>query len=278
MHRSTLPDAVVGRCEAVRVGDLRDAEVQEEAVREVDVVCHLAAHIPERLGDLSEAEACYRHNALATLGLAGAAAKAGVRRFVCMSTGNMYAPTTEPCTESDAVMPVGPAMSYFASKLASELYLTQLRDETEMDTLVLRLATPYGPGEPVRKVIPTFLRRAERGERLRVTGGGSAKYNFVFVDDVAACTAAAVSRGESGAYNVASGEHTDLLTLAQTVASLYDDLTVRVEIVQESQQERAGFPQLSIAKARRTWGYDPLPLAEGLRRYREFLRGTGSDS
>jgi nucleoside-diphosphate-sugar epimerase len=136
---------------------------------------------------------------------------------------------------------------------------------------MLRAGTPYGPGEPPRKVIPAFLRQAAQGLPLRVAAGGTAAFNFVHVADVADCVARAVGGGPAGIYNVASGEHTALRELAQAVAALYPPGRVAVEIAPPVPGAFAGFPPLSVERARATWGFAPRPLAIGLRDYQRSL-------
>ncbi len=271
-NRTGVPEEIVKQCDDLIIGDVRDAAVRRRAVRDIDVVCHLAAYIPERLGDLGEAEACFKSNALATLGLAAEASQVGVERFLFMSTANMYAPSKQPCAEDAPVLPAARAMSYFASKAAGELYLTQVGRDSGMEVLILRVATPYGPAEPPGKVIPTFLRRAANGESLLIRGDGTATYNFVHVKDIAGCVAQAVRIGRSGTYNIASGEQTGLLSLARTVASLFDERSIEVVLQRDADNTAPHFSPVSIEKARLTWDYDPLSLAEGLSRYRAALK------
>jgi len=275
-RRRVLPPDVQARCECMLSGDIRDPGTRQEALRNVQFVCHLSAHIPARLDDLQEAVQCYQMNAEATLELAAAASERGVRRFVHFSTGNMYAPSDRPCSESDSVFPTECAPGYFVSKLAAELYLTHLCKRTAMEGIILRIGTPYGPGEPSQKVIPTFLRLAAQGQPLRLVNGGRPKFNFVHAADVADCAVRALESGSPGIYNVASGEHTSLREMAQTVEELFGEPKVPLHIEPATPGEFLGFPPLSIDKARRSWRFEPRSLAAGLREYRDSLAKEGA--
>lgn len=272
-RRGSLPPALAGRCDAVLHGDVCDAAVQRDALRDVQAVCHLAAHIPARYDGLDEIERCFAVNARAAIELATCAADLGVRRFLHFSTGNMYLPGAGARVETDRIFPADCASDYMVSKLAAEIFLANLARRRPLELVVFRLGTPYGPGEPSHKVIPTFLRRAEQGQPLRLAGGGNAAFNFVDVRDVAELAAQAVAAPAQGFFNVGSGEHTTLLELARTVAAL-PGIGAALEIEPAAAGAFGGFPAIAIDKARATFGFAPRPLAAGLRDYRDFLRRT----
>lgn len=266
-HRRKLPGDVAAKCCEVITGDLLQKHAARRATEMVDRVCHLAAYIPRDLNDADEAETCYRVNALATLQLARAAVASGVERFVYVSAANAYVPGDRPAREEDAMFPSTAAPYYLASKLAGEIYLHHVCGQSATCGITLRVGTPYGPGEPSEKVIPTLLARARRGEPLPLRQGGRAAYNFVYVEDVARCVAAALESGESGVYNIASGESTTLLSLAETIADLYAERSPPIVLEPVDDDRVQGFRAVSVDKARRTWAFAPLTLREGLRQY-----------
>lgn len=271
-HRKTLPPSLSSRCERLVAGDICDPRIQRDAVRGVDFICHLSAYIPAvPKDDLKEAVLCYQINAQTTLELATVASQNGIRRFVHLSTGNMYTPSDKPCVEADSLFPDRYATGYFASKLAAELYLSQLGKQTGMEVLILRIGTPYGPGEPHLKVIPNFLRLAAKGQALRVANGGEARYNFVYVTDVADCIVRATENGPAGIYNVASGEHTSIRELTHLIVQLFSERDVPLHVEPVTPVSFPGFPALSIKKAQHTWRFAPRSLASGLEDYRASL-------
>lgn len=267
-HRRKLPADIAAQCCEIIEGDLADEQVQLRAVQRVDRICHLAAYLPPNMDDAAEAEACLRVNALATLGLARAAVERGVERFVYLSAANSYGPGDGPVAEAAPVFPSRFAPYYLTSKLAGEIYLDYVCGPSETQVVTLRIGTPYGPGEPERKVIPALLALAARGEPLRLRHGGRPTFNFVYVEDVAHCVAVALEGGASGVYNFASGENTSLLGLAEALVELYAERPPPISIEPASEDCFLGFPAISVEKACRTWTLAPLSLREGLRRYR----------
>lgn len=274
-HRTPLPADLAARCERVTSGDIREGQVHEAALDSVGVVCHLSAHIPSRMDGLHEADLCNQINALAVADFAEKAAGCGVRRFVHISGANMYAPSDVPRTESDAVFPAQLGTAYLVSKFAAEVYLSNIANRTGMEALILRVATPYGPGEPANKVIPTFLRMAAEGKPLRMVNGGVARFSYVHVGDVAASVLNAVGGGAGGIYNIASGEHTSVLELAQQIVALDGERGATLDIEPVVPGAFTGFAPVSIEKARQAWQFAPRPLATGLREYRDHLLAQG---
>jgi len=273
-HRKRVPRCIEARCE-VCSGDICEPGTLKQVLGRVEAVCHVSAYIPVKLNDLSEAAACYRVNAQAALDLAREASRHGVRQFVYTSSGSLYVPLQRPCTETDPVFPDQHATSYLASKLAGEIYLSHVARHSEMQAVTLRVGTPYGPGAPLRQVIPVFMRRAAQGMPLIVLNGGIASYNFVWVEDVAYCVARAVESKISGTYNVAAGEHTSLRCLADTVVEVFGNQEVAVHVEPVSDPGYTGLPALSIARACQAWEFAPLALDQGLDRYRLSLSTAG---
>src|SRR5581483_11736098 len=88
-----------------------------------DAVCNLAAALPGGEESADTARRCFEVNALGALALAEAALARPGCRFVQLSTGNFYAAGDSPAAEDCAIFPARVAVSYFASKLAAELYI-----------------------------------------------------------------------------------------------------------------------------------------------------------
>lgn len=270
-RNNRIPAFLQEKCFRVVTGDICDPEIWKEALQNVDVVCHLAAYIPNNFEDPGEAEKCYQVNALASLELASAAARHNVKRFVYISAGNMYSASDKPAVETDPVFPAGAASFYFTSKLAGEIYVAHVCRRASLPWIILRIGSPYGTGEPRKKVVPNLIEKAMEGSRLDIFHGGLPKYNFTFVEDVALSTAAAMKSGPSGIYNIASGEHKSLKELAETVVEVFEDRSLSIHIQAAAAVPPEGFPALSIEKARQTWGFSPTLLRDGLRRYKKEL-------
>ncbi|MBL6948999.1 MAG: SDR family oxidoreductase [Rhodospirillales bacterium] len=116
-----------------------------DALSGVDAVVHLAgrAHVmAERAAD--PAAAFNRINTAGTERLARAAADAGIKRFVYISTVKVMGEETRaPYSEADTPTPED---AYGASKLAGEKALLRIAGETDLEAVILRPPLVYGPG------------------------------------------------------------------------------------------------------------------------------------
>lgn len=268
-RRAEISPLVKYKCSRVIIGDICDPSIQQEAVKGVDSICHLAAYIPNNYNDLTKAEDCFKTNALATLGLASLAIGHGVKRFIYASAGNMYEYSDAPATEMTKIYPSDVACYYFISKLAGEVFLNHISQKTNMISISLRIGTPYGPGEPTNKVISSLMQKAQEGNVLDIYHGGTPKYNFVFVKDVAKCISLALESGNSGVYNIGSGEHSSLLDLGNIIANAYLPKKISLNIISSHTESPLGFRPISIQKAIDTWGFKPLTLFEGIQEFKE---------
>ncbi|MEU6199257.1 NAD(P)-dependent oxidoreductase [Streptomyces sp. NPDC047061] len=147
----------------VVVGDLRDEEALGKAVAGADAVVNVAAAfrgVPDE-----EARAVNRDAAVA---LGRAALSAGVRRFVQVSTGNVYGSGRgRPLTEDDESRPGGEMWgAYPESKAAAERELLALAGG--MEVRIGRLPFVYGEGDPhIANAMPWAARWAP-AQRLQM--------------------------------------------------------------------------------------------------------------
>lgn len=145
--RRPPPHAVSAGVETVAVGDIGPATDWSVALADVDAVVHLAARVHVMDDAAADPLAAYREtNTLGTLRLAEAAARAGVRRFVFLSTVKVSGESTpgdRPFVETDAAAPTD---AYAISKAEAEQGLLRLARTTGLEPVVLRPPLVYGPG------------------------------------------------------------------------------------------------------------------------------------
>jgi UDP-glucose 4-epimerase len=146
--------------ERVIVGDISRAD-WTPALHDVQAVVHAAARAHARRGTVED-ELYLRVNAQATAHLARAAARAGVGRFVYLSSIKVNGEGRE-LAYSAADEP-RPADGYGRSKWLGEQYALEASDRTDMQVAVVRSPLVYGPG--VRANFLRLLRWVDRGRPL----------------------------------------------------------------------------------------------------------------
>jgi UDP-glucose 4-epimerase len=167
------------------VADIRDQERMGELIKGVDVLFHLAClGVRHSIHSPLENHAV---NATATLHLLAAARQAGVRRFVCVSSSEVYGTARwVPMTEEH---PTYPMTVYGSSKLAGESYTRAFFLTYDYPTVIVRPFNAYGPRSHHEgdsgEVIPKFMLRCLAGRPMIIFGDGLQTRDFTFVSDTA---------------------------------------------------------------------------------------------
>jgi nucleoside-diphosphate-sugar epimerase len=145
--RSSLTQAGHACLRTVEVGDIDANTSWNEALVDCGYVIHLAARAHVLRDHAADPLAQFRKtNVDGTMGLAEAAANAGVKRFVYVSSIGVNGQTSDrPFTDTDKPHPVEP---YAISKLESEIALKRLCEARGMEFTIVRPTLVYGPNCP----------------------------------------------------------------------------------------------------------------------------------
>jgi uncharacterized protein YbjT (DUF2867 family) len=130
-------------------GDLSDVEMLVDAMTGCDVVFHCAAIT----GNQASMATAMEDNAGGTERVCEAAAKAGVRRVVHVSSVAVYGLDHPRDTVLDECSPLrsgGEFAPYQASKVAAERRARQRAEELGIELVIIRPGVLYGPGHPIR--------------------------------------------------------------------------------------------------------------------------------
>ncbi|CAN7290734.1 NAD-dependent epimerase/dehydratase family protein [Phenylobacterium sp. LjRoot225] len=155
-------------------GGLTDKEALRRLVEGADTVFHIAAMFRTE-GPLEE---FVEVNQTGTMALLEAAKAAGVRRFVYCSTIGVHGHVAD--TPSDETAPYNPRDHYQTTKLAAELACLAEGEKGEIEVVVIRPCSIYGPGD-VRML--KIFRMVQKGVFLFV-GNGRPNFHPVYIDDL----------------------------------------------------------------------------------------------
>lgn len=253
----------------------------------VDVV-HAAGVIhPSRVADF---DAINDHG---TAVVVAAARRAGVRRFVHVSSNSPFGTNPTPRDTFGEHEPYHPYLGYGRSKMNAELHVLAAVDDG-LDAVIVRPPWFYGPWQPARQT--TFFSMVRAG-RFPVLGDGSQRRSMVYVDNlVDGVLRAAAAVGVTGrAYWIADATPYRITDIVDTVRTALEEhgLTCRDTVLRlpavvgtvaeraDRVLQRAGRYQqqlhvlgelrhtiaVDIAAARRDLGYEPeVALLDGMRR------------
>jgi dTDP-glucose 4,6-dehydratase len=185
-------------------GDISDRGLVTSLLREgIDAVVNFAAesHVDRSIDD----PASFLHtNVTGTLVLLEGARQAGVKRFVQISTDEVYGslgPTGLFAEES----PLQPSSPYAASKAAADLLGLSFRTTYGLPVLVTRCSNNFGPYQFPEKVIPLFVTNLLQDQPVPLYGDGMNVRDWIHVEDHCAAVDAVLRGGTPGeVYNIGS--------------------------------------------------------------------------
>lgn len=216
----------------VFAGDIRDPHGVRTAMRDCDVVLHLAAliaipysyHSPDTYIDT---------NVKGTLNVVQAARDLGVSKVVHTSTSEVYGTAQfVPITEEHPLQGQSP---YSASKIGADQIAMSFHASFETPVATIRPFNTYGPRQSARAVIPTIIAQIAAGTRSIKLGAVHPTRDFNFVHDtVRGFVAVAQSDSAIGQVtNVGSDYEVTIGDTAQLIAEV-----MGVEIAIESDEQR----------------------------------------
>lgn len=254
--------------------DITTADLEEiVAAAKPEVIFHLAAQI-----DVRKSVADPVHDAtvniLATIRLAEAARKAGVRKIVHTSSGGSIYGVPEEYPVSEAI-PVDPHSPYAASKVAGEIYLNTFRHLYGLECSFIAPANVYGPRQNPHGeagVVAIFSEHLLAGKPTKVFGGGQNTRDYVFVGDVVrAFYLASGEKGNGMRFNIGTSVETSDRQLHSLVAKYAgaadnpEDAPARLGDVPRS--------ALTFDRAKEVLGWEPqVSIEEGVERTVAFFR------
>src|SRR3954470_9436645 len=202
--------------------DIREGATILELLRghAIDAVVNFAAesHVDR---SIASAAPFLETNVGGTLSLLEAARAAGVRRFLQISTDEVYGSLGETGAFEETT-PVSPRSPYSASKAAADHFAMAFHHTHGLDTVIPRCSNNYGPFQFPEKLIPLMILNAVDGKPLPVYGDGQNVRDWLFVEDHCKAIRRVLAAAEPGAvYNVGGNcERTNLSIVKAICASI----------------------------------------------------------
>jgi NAD dependent epimerase/dehydratase len=256
------------------LGDLRDTDAVQRAVRGMDVVFHLGALIGIPYSYVHPRET-FETNVAGTFNVVTAARDHDVSLLVHTSTSETYGTATYvPIDESHPLQAQSP---YSATKIAANKVAESFQHSFALPLTTVRPFNTYGPRQSPRAVIPTIASQALHGTTV-VLGGLSPTRDFTYVSDtvegfIRAATVAAVGQ----TFNLGSGEEISIGGLVELVGEI---LGKQLQVEHDPRRDRPEASEVDRlvadnTRAREVLGWEPtVSLRDGLRRTLEWIGET----
>lgn len=247
-------------------GDIADPEFIGRLfdTGEFDAVVNFAAesHVDRSILDSGP---FVRTNIVGTQVLLDAARKAGVDRFLQVSTDEVYGSLGDEGFFTEET-PLAPNSPYSASKASADLLARSYFETHGFPVIVTRCSNNYGPYQFPEKLIPLFISNALNDQPLPVYGKGDNVRDWIHVMDHARGIDAALRNGTPGeVYNF--GGHSELQNIELT-KKLLDALDKPHSLIKYV-EDRAGHDfryAIDTARAERELNWMPqVDFETGLR-------------
>jgi dTDP-glucose 4,6-dehydratase len=271
----TLQDVMADPRHTFVRGDICDRrKVQEVLSAGVEAIVHFAAesHVDRSILDSA---AFVKTNVLGTQCLLDAARAAGVRRFVLVSTDEVYgsAAPGEKFTEESRLAPNSP---YAASKAGADLVARAYFRTYRFPVIITRCTNNYGPYQYPEKFLPLIITLALRGESIPVYGDGQQVRDWIYVTDHCAALDTILHQGREGEiYNLGAGNEWANVEIARRILQLLG----KPESLLTYVQDRPGHDRryaLQSEKVQRELGWVPETTIEaGLQQMVDWYLANG---
>jgi dTDP-glucose 4,6-dehydratase len=212
--------------------DVRNTQQITKLIEQVDVVVHFAAetHVDRSIANPT---AFLESNVIGTHSLLEASRKANVRKFIQISTDEVYgsAPGNQSFDEDSTLNPSSP---YSASKAAADLFAVSYHKTYGLPVSILRCTNNFGPFQFPEKFIPKCIIRAVLDQKIPVYGDGSQVRDWIYVKDFCEAISLVVERGSPGnIYNVSAGNEVANIEIVKKILVLLMKSTELIQFVED---------------------------------------------
>lgn len=168
-------------------------------IEQFDTIMHFAAqtHVDNSFGNSFK---FINDNITGTHVLLELAKKYNIKRFIHVSTDEVYGETETNVNENTILNPTNP---YAASKAGAELLVNSYNISFKLPTIITRGNNVFGPHQYPEKLIPKFINMLNRNMDLPIHGTGEESRNFIYIDDVVNAFEVILHSGKIGeVYNI----------------------------------------------------------------------------
>ena len=214
-------------------GDICDPDSVNSVISKynIDTIVHFAAesHVDRSIDDGS---VFIKTNVLGTYTMLEAARKCGIKRFVHISTDEVYGSTIEGSfVETDILEPSSP---YSSSKAGSDLLALSFFTTHNLPVIVTRCTNNYGPYQYPEKLIPFFVSNLIEGKKVPVYGTGKNIRDWLYVIDHCSAIDFVIQNGIPGEiYNIGGGEEKTNLEITYKILELLGKDESSIEYVED---------------------------------------------
>lgn len=236
-NRDSLKDLEAdGRFTFVQ-GDITDLEALDKVIKDHQIT-HVINFAAESHVDRSIHGGCKDFvltNSLGVQMVLDAVRNNGLQKYVQVSTDEVYgALALDDTSKFTEQTPIMPNMPYAAAKAGGDLMCHAYWVTHKTPVIVTHCSNNYGPYQFPEKVIPSFILRIARGEKVPVYGDGLNVRDWIHVEDHCRALDLLLDKGEPGeVYNIGADNERNNLELTRMILKHFGKGDEMIEYVED---------------------------------------------
>ena len=245
-------------------GNICDKELVYDLMKQVDCVVNFAAesHVDR---SITGPEIFIETNVKGTLNLLQAAKDSKIERYLQVSTDEVYGSLGKTGYFYETT-PLAPNSPYSASKASADLLVRAYYETYKMPVLNTRCSNNYGPYQYPEKLIPFFISKLLKGEKVPVYGDGLNVRDWLYVYDHCSAIDTVLHKGKIGEiYNIGGHNEKTNIEITKLILNAMGKDESSIEYV----QDRLGHDRryaISNDKIQSQLGWKPsLTFEEGIK-------------
>lgn len=256
--------------------DLRNKDDVEKVFKEnkIDVVIHLAAMAGVRPS--IENPILYQEvNCIGTQNLLEVMKEYGVKNLVMASSSSVYGNNKKvPFKETDIVdYAISP---YAATKKSNEVMTHVYHKLFNMNVIMLRFFTVYGPRQRPDLAINKFTRLMLNDEEVTMFGDGTTSRDYTYIDDIVSGIYSSINYvlNNKDVYEIVNLGNSSPISLKEMINTIAEVLNKEPKIKEmPMQQGDVNITYADISKAKEMLNYDPkTPFKEGIEKFVKWYK------
>lgn len=261
-------------------GDIRDFDLLEKIMRDVDTVFNLAAQIHVDRSYI-EPSLTYEINVMGTQNILEIARLHDAKKVIHASSSEIYG--SAQYSPIDEQHPLDAPHPYGASKTAADRMCHAYIQTYGMNISIVRLFNIFGPRQRdvgYGGVISIFTRRALNGLPPIIYGDGLQTRDYTYIDDAVRAYDMVFKHKEpiTVPVNFGNGKEVSIINLANTIIELCGKKGELEPVYVEPRPSEVKRLIADASRAKKLLGWTPeVGLSEGLKTYIEWYRNYGQE-
>jgi len=236
-----------------------------------EIVVHYAAetHVDRSILD---PDTFFHTNVIGTLHLLKASLKYKVKKFIHISTDEVYGElpleSKEKFTEKTPLQPNSP---YSASKASADMLVRSFIETFELPAIIVRASNNYGPWQYPEKLIPLAISKLLSEEKIPIYGTGQNIRTWLYVEDFTEAILQIIDKGKEGeVYNVGSSEEKKNIDVIKKLLDILNKSEDYIEFIPDRPGHDLRYA-VDTTKIQKEIGWKPkVSFEEGLRKTVEW--------